>query len=208
MAKWECVSKRAPKASFDDDDSDSDDDFDSESVRVIGNEVYFWGAVSRDSILELTSALKKLESSIIAKNSKYTYTDMPGITLYINSEGGDMFAGLSALDTIWNMRLHVTTVADGQCASAGTFILLGGHTRMIKQHSVVLIHQISTSFWGKYTEQKDDMKASKKFMKIICDMYRNYTKIPQDDLKKKLMKKDVYLTADECLKYEIVHEIC
>ena len=188
------------------DDGDDNEETQECVVRVVGNEVYFYGSVTTENILELNTALRTLENDLLCKFSSYTYSEVPGITLYIQTEGGDIFAGLSCMDHIRNMRVRVTTVADGCCASAGTFMLLGGHHRTIKKHSFVLIHQLSSGFWGKFQELKDETKSLSKFMKTITTMYNKHTTIP----KKKLdimMKKDMYLDADECIKFKIVDEV-
>jgi len=70
-----------------------------------------------------------------------------------------------------------------------------------------LIHQLATGeFWGNFEELKYEVKSCTKFMKAIKDIYMKKTKIPERKFKK-LMKKDIYLTASKCLKYKIVHEI-
>lgn len=177
-----------------------------ECVKIVGNEVYFYGDVNQQNVLTLNTELRRLENEILSSCSEYTYCDPPGITIYINTEGGDIFAGLSAMDHIWNMRLHVTTVADGHCASAGTFILLGGHNRAIRAHSFVLIHQISSEFWGTFQDCKDETKAMAKFMKTLKDMYSSYTNLPEKKIKS-LMTRNIYMDANECVKYGVVNEI-
>lgn len=61
----------------------------------------------------------------------------------------------------------------------------------------------SGSFWGKFEEMKDEMRTAAKFMDMIKTTYMNYTKIPEKKLKK-LLKRDMYLEPDECIKYAIV----
>ena len=73
-------------------------------------------------------------------------TDPAPLWLYIHTEGGDAYAGLSAMDHIKNLKVPVYTVVDGSCASAGTFILMGGEKKYALPNSSVLIHQIRTDF--------------------------------------------------------------
>jgi ATP-dependent protease ClpP protease subunit len=70
-------------------------------------------------------------------------------------------------------------------------------------HSHILIHQISTGFFGKFRELKDELDTCKKLMKMLKKLYKTETSIPKDVLKD-LMKRDIYLDAEECLKYRIV----
>lgn len=181
-----------------------DDEWD--DIKVQGNEVFFSADVDTDSVCYLFKILRQLETSLMYKmieNPGY----VPEIKLYINSNGGDMFAGFSAHDQLQQLRVPVTTIAVGCCASAATFILLGGTKKMIGQRAHVLIHQLATDgFWGKFEDLKDEMKNCEKFMDMAKNLYEENCDIPEKKMKN-LMKKDVYLTPDECLKWKIVDEI-
>ena len=129
----------------------------------------------------------------------------PTIQVHIHSEGGDVFSGLSAMDTLRSARVNVTCIAEGNCCSAATFLLLGGKKRLMSRHSFVLIHQLSSGFFGKYNEFKDEMKTCKKIMKTIKGIYRSETEIPKETLNE-FMSKDIYLNYEDCLNYGIVHD--
>ena len=103
-------------------------------------------------------------------------------------------------------RVKVITIAQGACCSAATFMFLGGSERRMGQNAYILIHQLSTEFWGKYQDLKDEAKTCDKFMKGLKKMYKEKTKIPEDKFKK-LMKKDLFLSASKCLKYQIAHAL-
>jgi len=189
-----------------DDDSDSDSDCElEERVKVVGTNVYFYTGVDIESVLELNQKLKSLEIELLKKSIDYPGYS-PVIKLYINSGGGDIFAGFSAMDHIINLGVDVHTIADGQCASAATFMLLAGDMKSINQHAHVLIHQISSGFWGKFEEMKDEVKSCERFMEMVNKVYKDSTEIPSKKLKM-LMKRDVYLTPDECIEYSIVNNI-
>lgn len=184
--------------------SDEEDEPQAEFVRVCGTEVYFTGEVCQESVLELNIALRKLQGEIMIAAAKLGMWDNPpGITLFINSAGGCVFSGLSALDHIRTSRVPVTTVVDGCCCSSATFLLIGGHKRLMKENSFVLIHQISNGFWGKYEEMKDEMDTTQKLMDHITNVYRRETNITEKKLKK-FMKRDVYLNSQECIDLGIV----
>jgi ATP-dependent protease ClpP protease subunit len=177
-----------------------------EVVEVVGTDVFFTGPIDEESIQELVTNLKKLENKLL-KQAVDLQGYTPKIRLFIRSDGGDVFAGFSAMDHISRSRLHVTTVADGCCASAATFLLLAGHRRAIGAHGYVLIHQLATDgFWGKYEELRDEMKNCDKFMKSIRSIYESKTRLPSRKLNK-MLKRDIYLDASMCKKYSIVDEI-
>ena len=187
-------------------DSNEVDDGEWDDIKVQGNEVFFSADVDDDSVCYLFKILRQLETNLLYKmieNPGYK----PEIRLFINSNGGDMFAGFSAHDQLKQLRVPVTTIAVGCCASAATFILLGGSKRMIGQRAHVLIHQLATDgFWGKFEEMKDEMKNCKKFMNMAKDLYEENCDIPEKKMKN-LMKKDIYLSPEECVKWKIVDEI-
>jgi len=181
----------------------SDEETEEMMVRTIGSEIYYYSDVNRKSILEFTEQLKKLETELLKKAAELRGY-IPNIRVHIQSDGGDVFAGMSGMNAMKESRVHITTVAEGACCSAGTFLLLGGKDRRMGRNAYVLIHQISTGFFGKFEELKDEMKTCKKLMKMLKRVYRAETSIPKEKLKE-LMERDVYLDADECVKYGIVH---
>ena len=174
-----------------------------DNVYVVGTDIYYYSEVSRESILEFNKALKKLEI-ILLKNAVNLDGYVPNINVHISSDGGDLFSGLNAMDALKRSKVHITTIAEGTCCSAATFMLLGGDKRLMGKHSHVLIHQLSTGFFGKFEELRDEMDTCNKLMKMMKRVYKSETSIPKKKLKE-LMERDVYLDADECLNYGIVH---
>jgi len=174
--------------------------------RVMGNEIFYCGEITEVDILEFIEDFKKLEIELLKKKAELIGYE-PVIHVHICSEGGDLFAGISAMNIIEKSRVKVVTIAQGVCCSAATFLLLGGHERRIGKNAHVLIHQITTNgFWGKYEELKDEMKSCDKFMDMVIKTYQEKTTIPQKQFKK-IMKRDMYLDAQECIKYNVVDSI-
>ena len=176
------------------------------SVKTIENEIYFYEDVCNESILELTDQFKTLEKKLL-KLSVDLEGYVPTIKIFINSNGGDVYAGLAGMDMLRNSKIHVQTIATGCCASAATFLLLGGDLRKMTKNSKILIHQLSTGFWGKFEELKDEMKTSEKLMENIKNNYKLNTKIPEKKLNK-LMTRDIYMNIEECIKFKIVDAAC
>ena len=116
--------------------------------------MYFYGPVDRTSVCTFCRELKTLECKMIQMKHDYTLKECPTIYIYIQSEGGDAFAGLCAMDSIKGCRVPTVTIVDGYVASAASFMLLGGDEKVIKPHSQTMIHEIKTEFWGKYRTQR------------------------------------------------------
>ena len=150
--------------------------------------------------------MKNLEINMINKACSLQTTALGDIYLHINSYGGSVFAGFSAVDYIRTSQVPVTTIIDGCAASAATMMSVVGEHRMMNEHAFMLIHQLSAGSWGKYEELKDDMANNDLLMKTIKDIYINHTKIPQKELAK-MLKHDLWWNAKTCLKYGLVDEI-
>ena len=174
-------------------------------IKVIGNELLFYGDVDRENTLEFVEKFKKLEIELLKKMAELVGYE-PMIRVHIMSEGGDVYAGLNIMNVLERSRVKVVTIAQGACCSAATFVLLGGKERSMGKNAYLLIHQISTEMWGSFNDLKHELKSTDKLMKMLKDMYLSKTKIPEAKFKS-LMKKDIYLPPDKCLKYGIVSEI-
>ena len=176
-----------------------------ECVKVIGNELLFYGDVDRENTLEFVEKFKKLEIELLKKMAELVGYE-PMIRVHIMSEGGDVYAGLNMMNVLERSRVKVVTIAQGACCSAATFVLLGGKERRMGKNAYLLIHQISTEMWGSFNDLKHELKSTDKLMKMLKEMYLSKTKIPEAKFKS-LMKRDIYLPPDKCLKYGIVSEI-
>ena len=181
---------------------------DNSFVKVQGSDIYFHCEVCEETVLELKLKLKKLETELRHKFLDLGIRRRPEIRLYIRSDGGDIHAGLSAMDCIANMHhVKVRTIADGVCASAATFILLGGRRRYMTRNSYIMIHQLNMDgTWGKFEDFKDQLANLQQFMDRFRDIYLRETRIPTEKLEE-ILKRDVYMDADKCLEWKIIDYI-
>ena len=184
------------------------DDGDSESenrVSSANNRIYFYSEVNRTKVLSLNKNIQTIGTKL-QNHANSLNIATPEIYLHINSYGGSVFAGMAAVDYIRKSRADVVTVIDGCAASAATLMSVVGKRRLINEHSFMLIHQLSTSMWGKFEDLKDDMKNNELLMKVIKTIYEEHTKIPKKELSK-ILKHDLWWDAKTCLKYGLVDEI-
>jgi ATP-dependent Clp endopeptidase proteolytic subunit ClpP len=192
--------KKQASAGADDEDSDSEN-----RVSSSNNRIYFYSEVNRPKILSLNKSIQAIGTKLenYANNLKIP---IPNMYLHINSYGGSVFAGMAAVDYIKNSPADVITIIDGCAASAATLMSVVGTKRLMHEHSFMLIHQLSTSMWGKFEDLKDDMKNNELLMKVIKNIYEEHTKIPKKELSK-ILKHDLWWDAKTCLKYGLVDEI-
>jgi ATP-dependent Clp protease, protease subunit len=151
-------------------------------------------------------------SAAIVAQLLYLESDSPekAITLYINSPGGSVTAGLAIYDTMSYIRSPVSTVCVGQAASMGSLLLCGGEKgkRFCLPNSSIMVHQPS----GGYSGQASDIAIhAKEIIRVrgkLNEIFRKHlTKVHTIDEIEKLMERDKFLSAEEALDMGIVDEI-
>ena len=185
-------------------DSD-DDDLDTTTIKSINNNIYFYSPVNNKSALELNMLIENKSCELLTLSIKNNIDPIP-IYLHINSEGGEVNAALSVVDTISKCKVPIISIIEGCVASAATLISICCTERHINPNSTMLIHQISGGIWGKMSEFEDEMKNMKLVTKIIKKIYNKYTNISDDKLTR-IFKKDIYWGSKVCLIYNLVDKI-
>jgi ATP-dependent Clp endopeptidase proteolytic subunit ClpP len=161
--------------------------------------------VNRESAVELNKKVSELESKSLTM-SKTLDIDAPPIKVLINSGGGSITAGISSMDTILRCKVPVETYVDGFCASAATFLSVVGDHRYMSRNSYMLIHQLSSNLWGKYSEIEDEKKNLDLMMDTIKNVYKEYTEVPMKKIDE-ILKHDLFWDAKICLEYGLIDEI-
>ena len=182
---------------------DSEDETD--DVHQMNNSVYFYADVTRRNVWRLIESMER--ANAWAVRDAYRPAECAYIYLYIQSNGGDAHAGLSAMDHIRNNRISVVTVADGFVASAATFMLLGGSYRVAMSHATVLVHELSlTLFQGKHSDLMAEANNSSRLMGLVKRVYTEYTSLDAAGLDK-LLCADTTMTSSDCIRNGFVEEV-
>ena len=130
------------------------------------------------------------------------------ISLYINSPGGSVTAGMAIFDTMHYVRCPVRTVCLGMAASMGAFLLMAGEKgkRLALPNSEIMIHQPSGGASGQATDVSIRaewlLKTKKKMNAMMADM----TKQPLERIEHDV-ERDYFMSAQEALEYGIIDEI-
>ena len=178
---------------------------DNDQVEFSHNRIYFYSAVTRPKILKLNKGIFNMNVSLTSRTTMMDYQPPP-IKLHINSYGGSVFAGLSAVDYIKNSKIPIHSVIDGCAASAATLMSVVADRRYMHKNACMLVHELSGLMWGKFKDMKDDMENSSMLMDKIRKIYKEHTKIPKNELEK-ILQHDIWWEADKCLEYGLVDEI-
>lgn len=175
------------------------------SVSIRDNHIYFYGNVNTKNAIKLNTAIKDITKKLMTIQLDFDIDNLK-IYLHINSFGGSVFAGLAIIDTILSSQIPIVSIVEGSAASAATLISVVCSERIIKPNSFMLIHQISSGFWGKMEEIKDEFINLKKLTKKLKGIYKEHTTIEKDNLKG-LLKRDLWLDSKECLEYGLVDKV-
>ena len=174
-------------------------------ISVHENKIYYYAGVNRESASELNKKIGELESKSLTLGNNLDI-DPPTLKVLINSGGGSITAGISSMDTILRCKVPVHTYVDGFAASAATFLSVVGEKRYMSRNSYMLVHQLSSNFWGKYSEFEDEKQNLDLMMKTIKDVYKKYTKLPMKKLDE-ILKHDLLWDANTCLEYGLIDEV-
>lgn len=175
-------------------------------LEKVSNRIYFYSDVEREKVLQLNRSIRELNGELQVKQKELDLAQTPKIYVHINSFGGEIFAGLSSVDEIIKSEVPVVSVIDGCAASAATLMSVVAKERYINRHAYMLVHQLSAGFWGKHKEFKDELENQKQFMKIIKNIYKEYTRIPEKKLDE-MLEHDLWWDAETCKRYGLVDEI-
>lgn len=177
-----------------------------ESVNNKYNHIYFDDAVTKQSCRHLINKIDNLNIKLGKLQCDYEIDQSIKIYLHINSFGGSIFDAFNVIDAIRRNKYPIVTIVEGAVASAATMISIYGNERWITRHGYMLIHQLSSSCWGKMTEIEDEYDNLKELTEHIYSIYEEKTYLKKAQLQK-LLKHDRWWSADQCLTYGLVDKI-
>ena len=164
----------------------------------------------KERIIFLTGPIDDNLSNLVVAQLLFLESEDPkaDISLYINSPGGSVTAGLSILDTMNFIRPSVSTLCVGQAASMGAVLLSGGEKkkRFCLSNARVMIHQPLGSFQGQATDF--DIQA-REILSIRSKLNQILSKNTGQTLKKIQAdtERDNFMQPEDAKKYGLIDEI-
>ena len=132
--------------------------------------------------------------------------DKADISLYLNTPGGIVSAGLGIYDTMQLIKPNVNTICTGLAASMGSILLVAGKERSILPHAKVMIHQPLGGVAGQASDILIEAEEIKKCRDELCNIIAEHTKQPFDHVFQD-MDRDHWFTAQEAVDYGLVDKI-
>ena len=167
--------------------------------RLLNERIIFLGQAVDDQIANLIVAqLLHLESVDPDKD----------VSIYINSPGGSIYAGLAIYDTMQFIKPDVSTICCGIAMSMGSLLLAGGAKgkRFSLPNSRILIHQPSAGFEGQSTDIEIHAREILKTRDRIDQIYAHHTRRPIEEVHRD-MERDHFFRPDEALEYGLIDRV-
>ena len=167
--------------------------------RLLKERIVFVVGPINDSVASLVTAqLLFLESEDPKKE----------ISLYINSPGGLVTAGLGIYDTMQYIKPEVNTLCIGQAASMGSFLLAAGAKgkRFSLPNSRIMVHQPSAGFQGQATDIEIHANEVLSLKKRLNEIYSKHTGKTADEIKVSL-ERDNFMTPDDAKVFGLIDKV-
>jgi ATP-dependent Clp protease protease subunit len=167
--------------------------------RLLNERIIFLGTPVTEDIANLIVAqLIHLESEDPDKD----------VSIYINSPGGSVYAGLAIYDAMQFIKPDVSTICVGVAMSMGALLLAGGaeEKRMALPNSKILIHQVSGGFSGQASDIEIHAKEIIDVRKRLDEIIAKHTGQPLDKVAKDT-ERDYFMSAEEAKEYKIVDRV-
>ncbi|HIT72908.1 ATP-dependent Clp endopeptidase, proteolytic subunit ClpP [Tyzzerella sp. An114] len=164
----------------------------------------------KDRIIFLGEEVNDVTASLVVAQLLFLAAEDPDkdISLYINSPGGSVTAGLAIYDTMQYIKPDVSTICLGMAASMGAFLLAGGAKgkRFALPNSTIMIHQPSGGARGQETEiriaAENILKTRRQLNEILAENTgKSYEEVDRDT------ERDNYMTAEEAVNYGLIDEV-
>ena len=164
----------------------------------------------KDRIIFLGEEVTDVSASLVVSQLLFLESEDPGkdISLYINSPGGSVTAGMAIYDTMQYIKCDVSTICMGMAASMGAFLLAGGAKgkRMALPNAEIMIHQPSGGAQGQATDIKivadHILKTKKKLNEILAANTGQPLEVIAADT-----ERDNYMSAEEAVAYGLTDSI-
>ena len=163
-----------------------------------------------DRIIMLTDEVNNATASLVVAQLLYLEGQDPekDISLYINSPGGSVTAGLSIYDTMNYIKCDVSTICMGMAASMGAFLLAAGAKgkRFALPNSEIMIHQPSGGAQGQATDIRihaDHIISTKrKLNEILAEKTGQPLEVVERDT-----ERDNFMTAQQAMEYGLIDKV-
>ena len=164
----------------------------------------------KDRVIMLDGEVTQHSASLICAQLLFLESENPdkAISLYINSPGGTVTAGIAIYDTMQYIKPAIHTIVMGQAASMGSLLATAGEPghRYILPNARHMIHQPLGGASGQATDVEIQARELLRWKKVLTDIYVTHTGRDRAVLVTD-MERDFFMTADEAVKYGLADKV-
>ncbi|MXO74675.1 ATP-dependent Clp protease proteolytic subunit [Altererythrobacter aerius] len=164
----------------------------------------------RERIVFVTDQVEDNMASLIVAQLLFLESENPSkpISMYINSPGGVVTAGMAIHDTMQYIKPRVSTVCVGQAASMGSFLLAAGEPgmRIALPNARIMVHQPSGGARGMASDIEIQAREILRMRTRLNSLYAKYTGKPLEEIER-AMDRDTFLEAEEARDFGIVDKV-
>ena len=164
----------------------------------------------RDRVIMLDGEVNGHSSSLVCAQLLFLEADNPDkdISLYINSPGGSVTAGMAIYDTMQFIKPDIMTIVMGQAASMGSLLASAGAPgkRYILPNARPMIHQPLGGASGQATDVEIQARELLRWKKVLTDIYVTHTGKSYETLRAD-MERDNFMTAEEAVTYGLADKV-
>ena len=164
----------------------------------------------KDNVIFLGQPIDDNVSNLIIAQLLFLEAENPekDISIYVNSPGGSVYAGLAIYDTMQYIKPDVQTICVGVAMSMGALLLAGGaeKKRLALPNSKILIHQVSGGFSGQATDIEIHAKEIIDVRRRLDEILAKHTGQPFEKITNDT-DRDYFMSAEEAKEYNLVDRV-
>ena len=164
----------------------------------------------KERIIFVVGPINDNVASLVTAQLLFLESENPkkDISLYINSPGGLVTAGLGIYDTMQYIKPEVSTLCIGQAASMGSFLLSAGKKgkRFSLPNSRIMVHQPSAGYQGQATDIEIHANEVMSLKKRLNEIYSKHTGKSVEDIKTAL-ERDNFMTPDNAKEFGLIDKV-
>ena len=164
----------------------------------------------KDRVIFLVGQIEENMANLIVAQMLFLESENPEkeISLYINSPGGVVTAGLAIYDTMQFIKPDVRTICIGQAASMGALLLTAGSPgkRHCLPHSTVMIHQVLGGYQGQGTDIQIHAKETQRVSDVLTTIIAKHSGKTFEQVSKDT-NRDNFLSAEEAKNYGLIDSV-
>ena len=164
----------------------------------------------KERIIFITGPIEDHMASLIIAQLLFLESENPKkeISMYINSPGGVVTAGMAIYDTMQFIRPPIATLCIGQAASMGSLLLAAGEKdmRFALNNARIMVHQPSGGFQGQASDIERHAQDIIKMKRRLNEVYVKHTGLPYDKIEETL-DRDHFMTSEEAKEFGLIDRV-